>query len=173
MSFKGSIRAFLGWNWVQGTEDNAKLSYDKALTDGAGVNEAEGIWHKESVLLLDAASETLDLTALVRTVLGDTTHNTTFVTIKGILVVNESTSGGELVIGGAATDEWSELFGADGDKIRVPLDSPMLWSSRRCGKEVDATNKNLKIAAEGGDVTYSIAIAGLLTPATGECSSSA
>ena len=81
--------------------------------------------------------------------------------------------GGQLVVGGAASNEWSEPFGADGDKVVCPLDSPVELVNRQCVWEVDATNKNLKIAAEGGDVTYSIAIIGLLNPATGECSSSA
>ena len=171
MTFKGNLQSVLSWNWNEGTADNSKLSYSKTFTDGTGVNQAEGVWHKESVLLLDAASTTYDLTALVRQILGDPTHITTFVTIKSILIVNLSTSGGHLLVGGAAANEWSEPFGADGDKVKCELDSPLMLATRRCGWEVDGTNKNLKVAAVGGDVTYSIAIVGLLTPATGECSS--
>lgn len=173
MTYKGNIQSVLSWSWTSGTSDNDKLSYSQTLTDGTGVNQAEAVWHKESIVLLSGNSTTYDLTNLIRTVLGDATHSTTFVTIKAIHLVNLSTSGGELHIGGAATNEWSEMFAADGDKLVIPLDSANLWSSRRCGKEVDGTNKNLKVAAVGGDVTYSIAIVGLITPATGECSSSA
>lgn len=173
MTYAGNLKTEFGWKWNEGTQDNANLVYSKTFTDGTGPNEAEGVWHLEEVELLSGASTTYDLTALTRTVLGDPTHTTTFVTIKAIEVVNLSTSGGTLEVGGAGSNEWSEPFGADGDKVKCPLDSPLVLSSRRCGWEVDGTNKNLKVAAVGGDVTYSIAIVGLLTPATGECSSSA
>jgi hypothetical protein len=165
------MKGYLGWNWDDGAKDFDNLNYNKPWTSGTAFNEAEAVYKIESATILDAASVTFDLTALTRTVLGDTL-NTVFVTIKAILIVNESTSGGELVVGAAASNEWSEPFGADGDTGIVPLDSPWLWASRRCGKFVDASNKNLKLAAVGGDVTYSMAIIGTITGATGECSSS-
>ena len=83
--------------------------------------------------------------------------------VKALLVINESTSVGELVVGNAATDPWSEPFGADGDLIAAPPDSPILLANRQEGWEVDNANRNLKLAAAGGDVTYSIAIVGTIT----------
>lgn len=171
MGFKGTFDARTGWNWNSGVLDDDKLSYSKTLAHGPEANQAEAVWHEEDVELLDAVSRTLDLTALTRSVFGSTL-TTTLLRIKSILIVNKSTTGGQLVVGGAAANEWSECFGADGDQAIVPLDSPLLLCNRRCGWEVDDTHKNLKIAAVGGDVTYSIAIIGTTTTAVGDCSSS-
>ena len=162
MSFKAEVKASAGWNWNEGAIDNDRLDYAQQLLDGNGDNQAEAVWHAESQTLLDAASTTLDLTSLARTILGDA-HTVTFLTVKAVLIVNRSTSGGELLVGGAAADEWSEPFGADGDRLVVPLDSPALLANRKDGWDVDASNKNLRLAASGGNVTYSIAIIGTTT----------
>ena len=162
MSFKAEVKASVGWNWDDGAVDNDRLDYARQLLEGSGNNQAQAVWGAEDQLLLDGASTTLDLTCLARTVLGDTL-TVTFLTVKALLIVNQSTSGGELVLGGAAADEWSEPFVADGDQITVPLDSPLLLGNRQAGWEVDDSNKNLKLAASGGDVTFSIAIVGTTT----------
>ncbi|MHC4179508.1 MAG: hypothetical protein ACYSWU_18505, partial [Planctomycetota bacterium] len=112
MSFKAEVKASVGWNWNQGAVDNDRLDYAQRLLDGNGDNQAEAVWHAENQTLLDAGSTTLDLTGLTRTILGDT-HTVTFLTVKALLVVNQSTTGGQLLLGGAAADEWSEPFGAD------------------------------------------------------------
>lgn len=175
LTFSGEIVAKLGWNWADsgGVVDNGSLRYRGSLGDGNDPNEAEAVWHKESVSLLSAAADTYDLTALAESVFGDTLY-VNFLTIKAIQVVNLSTAAtaGQLLVGGAASNEWKEAFGAAGDIVRVPIDSALLLSSRRCGWEVDDSNKNLKILASGGDVTYSIAILGTITVAMGDCSSS-
>ncbi len=171
MTFKGEINAKSAWEWNSGVVDNAKLNYAETLAHGPEANQAEAVWHLEGITLLDAASTTYDLTALIRSVLDDTI-TTTLLRVKSILVVNDSTTGGKLLVGGAASNEWSQCFGADGDIAEVPLDSPLLLSNKVCGWEVDDTHKNLKVAASGGDVTYSIAIIGTTTTAVGDCSSS-
>jgi len=162
MSFKGEIRASLGWNWNDGAVDNDRLEYAELLLSGNGDNQAEAVWHETSQLLLSGASATLDLTDLTRSVLGDA-HSVTFLTVKAVMIVSESASAGELLVGSAASDEWSEPFGADGDQIAVAQDSPLLMANRKNGWDVDASNKNLKLAAVGGDVTYSIAVIGTVT----------
>lgn len=172
MSFKAEVKALVGWNWGDGAVDNDRLDYVQRLLEGNGANQAEAVWHAQNQTLLDAASTTLDLTALTRIVLGDT-HTVTFLTVKALLIVNLSTSGGELLLGGAASDEWSEPFGADGDQLAVPLDSPLLLANRQAGWNVDEVNRNLKLAAGGGDVTYGIAIVGTTTaPGSGSGSGS-
>ena len=164
MSFKAQIQASVGWNWSDGAVDNDRLDYAEQLLDGNGSNQAEAVWHEEAATLADAASTTLDLTDLTRTVLDDT-HTVTFLTVKALLIVNHDTSDGELLVGNAASDEWSEPFGADGDQARVPPDSPLLLANRPSGWNVDASNKNLKLAASSGAVDYSIAIIGTTTAA--------
>jgi hypothetical protein len=172
MSFSAELVARLGWRWDDGAVDDDDLSMIDTFADGTDVEEAEGVWHKEAVAILNGASVTYDLTALTRTVLGQTL-STVFYTIRAILVKNTTAAGeGIVVVGGAASNEWSECFAADGDKVQVPRDSVCLLSNRRCGWEVDDTHKNLKLAALGGDVTFDIAIIGTTSIATGDCSSS-
>ncbi len=163
MSFKAEIKTSLGWNWNEGAVDNNRLEYARQLLEGNGADQAEAVWHLENQTLSDTASTTFDLSALARTVFGDT-HSVTLLTVKALLIVNESASGGgNLVVGGAASDEWSAPFAADGDKLSVPPDSPVLLAATADGWTVDATNKDLKLAASGGDVTYSIAMIGTTT----------
>jgi hypothetical protein len=164
MGFKAEIKASVGWNWSDGAVDNGRLDYAGRLSEGNGDNQAEAVWHAENQTLADAASTTLDLTALTRTILGDL-HTVTFLTVKALLIVNQGTSGGQLLVGGAAADEWSAPFGADGDQVVVPLDSPLLLANRQAGWSIDAANRNLKLTASGGEVTYSIAIVGTITAA--------
>jgi len=164
MSFKGEIRAALGWGWSDGAADNDHLDYAEQLLEGNGNGQAEAVWHQENQVLLDGTSTTLDLTYLTRTVLRDL-HSVTFLRIKALLIVSLEDSQGELLIGDAAEDEWAEPFGADGDQLLVPADSPLLLANRRAGWAVDASNRNLKLAASGGDVNYSIAVVGTVTAA--------
>ena len=172
MGFKAEIKASLGWNWSEGATDNHRLDYARQLLEGNGDGQAEAAWHAENRTLLDGASTTLDLTALTRTILGDL-NTVTFLTVKAILIVNESTGGGQLLVGDAAENEWSEPFGADGDQLAVPPDSPLLLANRQAGWNVDEGNKNLKLAGSGGDVTYSIAVVGTITaPGSGSGSGS-
>lgn len=162
MSFTAGIQARIGWEWDDGAVDQSFLNYAKEHADGNDEDEAEAVWHEANQTLLDGATRTLDLTALTRTVLGDT-HTVTFLTIKAILIVSRSTSVGELVVGGAASNEWAYPFSADGDQANVPVDSPWLIANRKWGWAVDADNKNFKLAASGGAVYYDIAIIGTLT----------
>jgi len=164
MSFKGEIRAALGWAWSEGATDNDRLDYAKQLLDGNGDGQAEAVWHQEDQVLLDGTATTLDLTCLTRTVLGDL-HSVTFLRIKALLIVSLEDSQGDLLVGDAMEDEWAEPFGADGDQVLVPADSPLLLANRRAGWAVDASNRNLKLAASGGDVNYSIAVVGTVNAA--------
>lgn len=170
MSFQAHLTASLGWRWNDGAVDASRLGYAESLLDGSDDNQAEAVWHVEDQTLLDGTSTTLDLTNLTRTVLEDL-HTVTFTQVRAVLVVNLATGSGELIVGGAASDEWSAPFGADGDLLAVPPNSPLLLANRKTGWDVDDTNKNLKLAASGGDVNYSIAIVGNLT-ATGSSSGS-
>jgi len=162
MSFRAESRVLLGWRWVSGGEDNDHLEFYEAFEDGDEDNEANAIWYLEDVTLTSGNSTTYDLTALARTAFGETlTH--LFYLVKEIFIVVTSTTGGTLLVGAAAADEWSEPFGADGDIVKVPPDSPLLLANRVGGWSVDSSNKDLKVAASGGDVTYSIAIIGTIT----------
>lgn len=159
MSFTAEIAARIGWAWNDGALDSDDLRYAVRLLEGNGESQAEAVWHKEDVELLSGASETLDLTALVRTILGEAV-TFTFLTIKGLLITVDEDSTGELLVGGAASNAWYYPWSDASDKSNVPAGSPFLIGNRHWGWAVDASNKNLKLEASGGDVTYSIAIVG-------------
>lgn len=164
MTFQAEILASLGWTWNDGAVDNRRLDCVARLPGGNGDNQAQAVWHAENQLLLSGAAVTLDLAALTRTILGDL-NTVAMVAVKALLVVNHNQDGGSLVLGGAETDEWSAPFGAAGDQVLVPRASPMLLAHCQTGWDVDAAHRNLRLAASGGDVSYSIAIVGTTTRA--------
>jgi len=171
-TFSANVTAAVGWLWRADTlnpSDDDRLAFAKSLTDGDDDYEAEAKWSDEAASLLEGGTRTLDLTALTRTIFGDT-HTVVLVRVKAILITVTEASTGQLLVGGAASNEWHEPFGAAGDKIRVPRGSPMLLGCLGCGWEVNDSNKNLKLAACDGDVTYSIVIIGTTTICTGTCS---
>jgi len=160
--FKASLVAGLGWKWTSGTViDDGRVRYAQPLTDADVTARAEAVWHDASAILLDGASRNLDLTALERAVFDDVLR-TVFADVKGLLVVNEG-GPGRLVVGGADEDAWFGCFGAPDHTVEVPPHSALVLSHRQDGWPVDGARCNLKLAAAGGDVTYSIAILGTLT----------
>ena len=164
MTFKAEIRASLGWNWLDGAADNARLDYVRQLLEGNVAGQAEAVWHAAGQTLLDGASLTLDLTALTRTVLGDL-NTLMLLTVRALLIVSSGDSVGKLVLGGAAADAWWGPFAAEGQQLVIPPGGPLLLAHPGDGWPVDDTHKSLKLAALDGDVTYSIAIVGTTTAA--------
>ncbi len=172
VDFAGSIASAFSWRWREDggqPQDKNKLDYSQAIANGCEDYEAEAVWYKEAVALLEGNSTTFDLTALTRTILGDT-HSTTFVRVKALLILSAATSTGELVVGGAASNEWLGPFRSAGNQIVLGIGSPFQIAAARCGWIVDATHKNLKLLAQNGDVTYSIALIGTLNACVGTCS---
>lgn len=159
--FKGELLARIAWKWVSaGATDSNKVEHSSQVTDGFMWDQGEAVWYDESATLADAATRTLDLTSLTRTLFGDTL-SLTFQDIRGLIIVNETrTTDIRLIVGDAGSNEWSEPFGADGDTVKVEPGSPLVLANALDGWDVDATNKNLKLTASGGTVTYSIAIIG-------------
>jgi hypothetical protein len=157
----------IGWVWVEGVTDRGAVDWAQYFDDGDDEIEANASWHADSITLADGNTTTLDLTALTRTVLGDTL-TTSLMSVKGILIVNETEDlNANLIVGGAASNAFAYPFGYDTDTVIVPPDSPMLLCNRRWGWFVDGTHKNLKLEASGGDVTYSMVIIGTTSLGTG------
>ena len=177
-TLRSSITAQLGWTWQDrvGTSlitDSNRLQFDKDLADGADADQAEAVWHAEAQTLSAGQWTLLELDALELSCFGDTIV-IPFSKIKAILIVHRNTSGGgHLLIGGAATDEWYAPFGASGDTVKVMPDSPLLLCHCRDGWDVPFGSSALKIAAVGGDVTYDVAILGTLAGGSSSSSSGA
>ena len=164
-TFTSDILARVGWNWLAESGnpiDDDNIQYAKTFADGSGDGQAEIKWSSKSRTLLNGNSETFDLTALTREIFsGDLTL--TFYKVKAIMIVVENTSGGKLTIGDAASDEWAGPLHTDGQTLILDPDSVYLQTNYTYGWGVDDSNKNLKIAAGNGDVTYSIVIEGTET----------
>lgn len=173
-NLRSSITAQLGWTWNDevGTSlitDSNRVRFDKSLTNGDEADQADAVWHEEDQTLASGQSTTLELDALEQSRFGETIL-ISLAKVKAILIVNKSTGGGYLVVGGAAADEWHAPFGAPGDTIKVTADSPLLVANCRDGWDVEPGQTALRIASAGGDVTYDVAVLG--TRASEEGSSS-
>ncbi len=159
-TFKAEIVARIGHKWEsEGVIDSDKVEQNTQLTNGFNWNEAEAAWQLTGVVLADAASVIYDLSNLTQTRFGDT-QVIAMIDIRAIIIKNETTGEGTLILGDAGANEWSAMFGADGDKLNVEPSSVFLISNELDGWDVDATNKNLKITASGGETTFSIEIVG-------------
>jgi hypothetical protein len=162
-TFRAELLARLGWKRTSGSvTDEQQCKYCQPLECGDGPGQAEAAWQDADAFLLDGAARPLDLTALTRPMFDDL-HTTVLVTVRAILLVNNNVAQGRLVVGRAAQHEWFAPFSAAGGMLEVPPQSAALVSNRQAGWAVDAARRNLKLAAVGGDVSYSIAILGTLT----------
>jgi hypothetical protein len=158
--FKSETNARLGWQWTsEGVKDFNSLDHATNATTGYAWNQAEASWSLSSVELADGASVTYDLTNLTRTVFGDSAV-VTLTDLRYLMIKNLTTTEGTLIVGNAGANEWSAMFGSDGETIRVEPSSPFLIANELDGWDVDGSNKNLKLTASGGTTTFSIAIIG-------------
>jgi hypothetical protein len=140
--------------------DPLSISDAMSLTDGSGAaNTGNQQWH-DTRTLTTGADETLDLNGGLSNAFGDTA---TFGVIRGLYIKNPSTVN-TLIVGDAASDVFSPMFGAD-DHTRVlqPLETMYIPSPSATGLAVNSTNKNLKIEHGGQDsssTSYDIVLVG-------------
>jgi len=170
--FIAEVLAQIGWQWTSGhVVDDARVRYARPSGTGVGANQAEAVWYDQEAVLAEGAERILDLTALERLVFDDELL-TVLVSVRAMLIVNQSSGAAQLIVGAASSDEWSGPFGADGDTIVLPPDGAVLLAAPGAGWPVDGSHRNLRLAASGGAAVYSIAVVGTLT-AGGSGSSSA
>jgi len=138
-----------------------------ALTSGTTANKADRIWQDSARTLVAATNEDLDLfdagtidigAGAGRDALGQPVAN---VELVGLLIVNQATSAGDLIIGGNGTAAaFNSIFnGSDTAQLSVhPGGVQFIFSPDDPSYVItDATNHLLRLAASGGDVTYDIA----------------
>ena len=159
-----SIHAELGWTWRDTVGRTTIVNSNRLrslsdLADGTGADQADVVWHVEDQILSAGSSTTLELDGLAQSVFGSTI-SLSLAAVKAILVVNTSSTGGYLLVGGAAADEWHEPFAAAGDKIKVMPGGQLLLANPGAGWGVSAGSTDLKIAAVSAEVTYDIAVLG-------------
>lgn len=142
--------------------DNAALEYDQALADGTGADEADVLWHDERTLAA-SSNDDLDLTDLAMAVFGGSVA-VDFAKVKAILLVNTSTTSGDVLhVGGAGAAAFSAPFANDDDAVvEVGADSPLLLVNKKDGWTVTASTAHvLRIHNPGANsITYRIVIVG-------------
>ena len=164
------LRASLNWllqdsSALASLSETSKLDFAKSLSTGTGTGQADRIWHDRRTLAA-GTHEDLDLTALVREVLGQNIV-ITLGTVKAILLVNlSSITGDDLALGGAGAGAFSAPFDADADaRLIVAADSVALLANMQSGWPVVASSADtLRIENNGpNQVDYAIVIAGTST----------
>jgi len=190
MTFKAGCDIWLGSNWNAGAIDNSKTQFTKKWAEGIDIDQCNAAWHTESQELADGEVQDWDLTALPRTVFGETLY-THFETIKAIEIVVTSTTGGTLEVGNCNVDPWSQPFGHDSHIVKVPPDSALVLCNRRNGWDVtgvgagsssssssgecgegdfSSADRYLRLRAVDGVLTYDIRIIGIIEEASSSSS---
>lgn len=162
------VKASLAWLFAETGElaavnDNAELAFTAAFADGTSANQADQLWHAERTVAA-SSNDDLDLTALPRTLFGNAL-SIAFAKVKAILLVNLSTSSGDVLrLGGAgAGSAFAAPFAGDVDaQAEAPPDSPLLLVNRQDGWTVTpGTGDILRVRnTSAAPVTYRIAVIG-------------
>ena len=144
-------------------EGGANITFN--YTSGTSANQANRLIQNTDRSLSDTATEDLDLYDLAgfdstSDLVGTTV---TFAEIVGLLIRNDSTSTGNLLVGGKGdSTAWTSMLANNSDIITLlPGAAIALAVGSDPGYVVtDTTNHILKMAASGGDLTYDIYILG-------------
>lgn len=162
----GSLRATLT-DTIQTAERAARGGSDVtlSLTSGTSVNQADRFIQDRARVISSGTNEDLDVFDLA--VFDQTTdvigNVTTFAEIIAVLIINSSSSAGNLIVGNNGTAAaWSTLFEGDTDSILLPPDSFFCVATRAnlAWTVNDTSSHLLRVAASGGNVTYDIFLLG-------------
>ena len=130
------------------------------LVDGTASGQANGLWFG-TLTLAAAAASTLDLRALVSTVLGGTV-NTAFSAIKQITIRNAS-PGATLTVDAGATNGWDQVtayrVGASGVSVSYAPVAGLPTTST--SKTLRITNNATAVVTAGNTTNSSTAVTGI------------
>ncbi len=131
------------------------------LAPGTGAGQADKIWTDQRTLAA-SATEDLDLAGVLVDAFGAAI---TFARIKAILIRAAAGNANNVVVGAAASAQWSTLLGATGTVILRPGAVALVaaGAADATGYAVTATTADLlKVANSGAGtgVTYDIAVVG-------------
>lgn len=146
------------------------------LGDGSMDGEADWLWHTRpgGRRLAAGANETFDLTAMQVQLNNLTATLTAPSEIVAICIsLKSSTPGCKLVVGAAASNEFTQPFSAAGDTVNVHAGSPLMLANLYDGWNLTGSAKNLKISNPSAvDVSYEMAILGRSSASTSSTSGS-
>lgn len=141
---------------------SSQLAYRKSLafTNGAGLNQAQYLFHDQRTLTA-GANEDLDLAGVLTDIYGNAL---TFATVKGMLFFLPSTAGGDLTVTAKATNGFASWAGAAGDAIKVKPGGLVLFLAPGAdGYAVTAATGDLVTVTNGdgaASVTYDVILMG-------------
>lgn len=142
------------------------LSVDEkiSISSAVGANyPVDQVFHDQRTLA-DGADETLDLTASLTDVFG---NSLSFSNLKGIYIKNNSNDANLLV--GAAAASQLPLFNDSSDILKIPPQGIFYQQFERADGLIVSTNDKLKIAHDGtgsDSLTYDIVLVGHTTQPT-------
>ena len=152
-----------------GTDTFSKVITD-TFTSGTSANQATREWEDDRTLTT-GATENIDLFDFGTLDIGggaglDSLGQALALTgIKGLLIQNSASSGGNLLIGGeGSAGAWNTLFnGVDTSVIKLPAGASIMVSiPTASGLAVaDTSNHLLKMANDSGGCTYTVHLIGI------------
>lgn len=162
----GQLRVILANNFdntldLSTIRDALALSWDQPYANGAGAGQAQVCWH-DSRSLAGGASENLDLNAALPCAYGVVN----FTAIKAIgIKVKTTTTNYRLLIGGAAGQPITSLWGDPTDKLKISANGMFLLTGWTDGYSVGAGASDLlKVDnPSAGVVDYDIFVIGVGT----------
>lgn len=178
-NFDMACRAVVSYvNKTDGDEVTATASVgfaaepSQTLANGTAEHQANRAWQDTAISLTSGGTKTVDLYDLGGEDIGngagqDSLGQTLAMSkIICVLISNQSTSAGSLLIGGEGTAAaWSTPFNGDDDaKLVLPPDAYTLIVNPKAGYDVtDSSDHLLKFEASGGAVTFDYAVIGRST----------
>lgn len=166
-TLSSEIKVSCGWILREALDlstvvDSARLEYSRALADGSGADLASIVWHDQRSLAA-SGNDDLDLAGGLSNTIFGTAVVASFTKIKAILIVNMSTSSGNsLRVGGASNPFTPPFAGSSTAQVEIGADSALLLSSKKDGWNVTAGSGDILRVSNPSLVTivYKIAILG-------------
>lgn len=158
------LRCTLGWQHdkvlsLSTVADRGSLVTKDDLAYGAGLNQADILWHDRRTLAA-VTSEALDLTNSLVDALGQTL---TFASVKGLFIQNRATEAGDEILVGGGSEAWASWLGASGDIVRIgPGGVLLVWNPSAAGYAVsDGSADQLRIEnPSASEISYDILLLG-------------
>jgi hypothetical protein len=142
-----------------------------SLTEGVGTNQINAIAVERDRSMTGPTSFELDLITLAGFEQGvDPLRNSAiFNSILAVLIRNQATSSGDLIVGGASANPWTAPFAASGAPTTAKLTLKpggfiLLTAPTVAGYALSGTNKMLRLETTSGSTKADIILFGRQTP---------
>jgi hypothetical protein len=143
-------------NTLGADTENVQKTWNQELGDGTTANNFDRAWSETRTLT--AGTHTYDLTALT-----GPRGSVSFAEIIEVSInITASTDPATLTLGGeGSADEWTALFGAAGDKLKLRSKGKLvLFAPDPAGYAVGAGNKLFKADSGSSTITFEIIFKG-------------